>query len=373
MKYANACWLLLCSFWTSAADAQINLTYVGAVRLPAIGANQFGPKYPIGYVALAAVPHQPDKLYLSVDRTIGVIQLPVPQKVDDLQRAPMATWFQPRVEVGQEFRDRVAAALGPSQQHWALLNGMAVHGDRLILNYGRYYAVDPSTQPNLSTLSLALAGETRLVDVAAPRPHIKEHGGWIAAVPTGWHDSIDVVRGSYWNNPVDFGPRIQAVDLDSPEPAWRWALRYDGLHKAVPEWTENDTFTAGVFWQKPIASFTAPRYLLLAARKTSRTWYGPQRQGAQRDPCSDSQGWHSLTYKAELWAYSWADLAAAVSGNSASWKPLPKLRLALPRFNACGKVAGMAFQGNYLWVAEEWAAGRPGSDYNTVLHCYLLK
>lgn len=385
VKYILA-YLLLC---LPCAAADVALNHVGICKLPPIEASQYGPKFPNNYQWIA--PHKDaDKLYLTWGRSIGVVVVPTPVLTTDPAKAPLALWYQcPRV-VGLEYRDLIVE--GGFDAGRAELRGICVHKNNVWLNYGKYYHVDPATYRNLSSISIYLPTaavingvktEAPLMDLANP-PHVRNHSGWIAALPAGWHPTYDVIRGNYWQ--TDGGPRMQAVDLDGPDKQnlpWAWACSYDVQYlpgTSEPDYTKSHVVEQWARWGDtpylggvPLVSGGEKLFAVVACKGTAPGWYGsPVSPDGVTDLCSNAKGSHAYPYKPMLLVYRWADLAQVISGLSQPWTPQPVQRVALPGFfHECSKVSGVCLQAGKLWAVETVPIG--GGASANVIHAYEVR
>lgn len=378
------------------ADAgDITLTHVGIAKLPPIDSTQFGPKFPNNYQWIAA--HKDaDKLYVTWGRSIGTVVLPTPVETTDQAKAPLALWFQPPRVVGDEYRDLIVE--GGFDAGRAELRGIAVAKNQVWLNYGKYYHVDPATYPNLSSISTALPTasvingkpiEAPLMDVGFPgpgTPHCRNHSGWIAALPAGWHPTYEVIRGNYWQ--TDGGPRMQVVDVDGENKStlkWAWACSYDvqyipGSNPAEPDYSKSHVVEDWARWGDtpymngvPLVHGGEKLFAVVACKGTAPGWYGgPTSPEGVTDLCSSAKGSHAYPYKPMLLIYRWADLLAVINGTTPTWTPQPVQRVELPGFlHECSRVSGVCVQAGKWWGVETVPIG--GGVSVNVLHCWEVK
>lgn len=341
------------------------LTYEGAICLP-----KFGTKWLKCYQWIAPVPGQENQLYASYLRRVGKLQLPAPV-LGDHKLAPVATWLTQPKTVGNSYRDLVLASGSP--EHWAELRGIATRDNRLWLNHGKYYHVDSATYANFNSVALDISDETMLLDLKTPpaRPHVKNHSGYLAAIPDGWHPTFKFVRGNYWQNGSDGGPRLQAFSPNVAGMPYKVALSHDLDHK-IAGWSSDDLYTAVFFFEKE-----SVKYVGIVGRKgTAPGWYGGASNPDKTitDLCSQSKGYHAYIYKPQILVYSWKDLLSVMAG-APTWSPAPVETILLTNFAQpdCARVSGAVFSGDKLWVVEESAVQTKESgayDRVNLLHCY---
>lgn len=355
-----------------------DLKHLGSVRMPPWGKGQYGPNYPNFYQVMTPVPETANRLYVTWKRAVGIIELPEPAKGNPAE-APEASWVTTPVKVGDAFEAAVVKT--GSMAHWAELRGIAYHQGKIWLNYGKYYHVDPASYANLNSIdaNLDAESETKLHDIftiQGLRPIVKNHAGFLAAIPEGWHPRCEFLRGNFWQNGEDGGPRLQAVDIDGRDPSqlfYVWALIYDQQHPVGKDWSTFDSWTSVVFLEKG-----ERKYIGITVRKgTAPGWYGgKESSNGIVDKCSEAQGRHAYPYTPQLWLFRWDDILAVMNETKRPWEPKPVQKILMPEFaNECSRVSGATFLGDKLWVLEEYAVSATPASYDprvNALHCYEI-
>lgn len=359
-------------------EKELKLTYLGVIRLPPhLKHPSFNTDlYARGRQQLAPVHGTTNELWATyadeargITRYVGKLKLPNAEFVlTPSTTSPRADWLITPVLVGQHFRDQVVAALG-GQSNWAWLTGVADDGEKVWLNYGQYYHVQPGNYDNLSTIDRTLDVTTEVFLKRSPDEKLttKQTAGWIVHGPPWLNGTL--FRGDYWLNGSNGGPNSSYILTSNPLILSTPVTQYSTTNKVDETWSNTDDWITLQFFQSP----TGKRYRGFIVRKgTAPGWYGDDTPPSDnttntKDVCSAAKGYHAHPYFAELWLFREEDVIESI-------RPKPYRKITLNEFGGCAKVVGGAILGDVLYLVHDQAYKVKSTDYEAqnVLKAYKL-
>jgi hypothetical protein len=365
-----------------------DLSYVGAFRLPANGAN--GDTFETGGMPVAYNPLNSSLFVGSRRGNIAEVTIPAPMKSVGVVELPFARYIQP-------FSDPTENNLRQIADSGVSLSGLLVSELRLYGTGFVYY--DATNAQTLSHYSRSLKlSESTFKGMYA----VGEKGkagfvsGYLATVPPEWQAPlggsaitgqccIPIVSRTSWG-PDAFAWNPARLGTISPLPAIP-LLYYTGDHHTLGNWDGSNSTYGSTTQIGGVAIIAGTRTALFFGRNgTGPSCYGDgttnislagtrAADGATYcyDPTSDYKGPHAYPYRYQVWAYDLNDWAAVKAGRKQPWEVVPYgvWPLSLPTPTPDGVIGGIGYDAaRQLVYLSQMYADLDGYASRPVIHVF---
>ena len=366
----------------------VTLIYRGAFAFPAGDAWTYSGHalafYPDGDPAGPADGH-PGSLFTvghAWEQQVGAISIPAPLISADFAALPVAEVLQPLSDVTGGWLANCTYAPDCIYREVAGLAYLPAN-DRLAWNLRDWYNVAGYDQDSLGWSALDLSGAQGVWHIGArdgdvfhnarssdylflaPAPFADQHlggrrliaGNQRTAGAFGGSQGPTLFASAPWNdgNPPAPGQELPATALlYYPEDLDCLGGAYDQC--AFPGYRADDKWGGGAW----VEAGSQSALFMFGQKGLGDNCYGTPGDTCPPSLCSDSQGWHSDPYEAQILVYDPADLAAVAGGALQPWQVLPAA-VEHPGellFNPeCGVLNGVTYDAanGYVYVTESGA------------------
>jgi hypothetical protein len=367
-----------------------DVTYVGAFRLPATGANEDDFSY--GGAPVAYNPNS-NSLFIGSRRgNVAEVSVPSPALSPVIAELPVARYLQPFADPTEGHLAEIGSGVAPG--------GLLVTGQRLYGSGFIYY--DAANAQTVSHYSHALAlsePSFRGIYAVGEKGKTGFVSGYMGAVPPEWQTElggpavtgqccIPIISRTSWG-PAVFAWNPGRLGIIKPLPVTP-LLYYTENHATLGPWSGSNGAYGATTQIGGVALIIGTRTALFVGRNgigpycygsgtSSDTLAHTEAADGARycyDPANSDKGQHAYPYRYQWWAYDLDDLAAVKAGRKKPWEPNPYgvWPFTLATGTPAMTIGGVGYDAlRQLLYVSQMGAEQDGYDSRPIIHVFRIR